>query len=68
MTIIASCGHTLTYIEGPGVFCNTRDYSREGNRAISYGSYCFDCYKKLVASDEVLLTAEAEDEWVNGND
>ena len=68
MTIIASCGHTLTDIEGQGVLCSRRDYSREGNRASSYGSYCFACYKELVIEDEVLLTKEAEDEWLYGDD
>lgn len=65
MSIIASCGHKLTKVEGHGVSCRTRDYTREGKRAIGYGSYCFACYKELVLNDEVLLTEEAEEEWMN---
>lgn len=65
MTIIASCGHTLTEVEGLGVTCSKKDYTREGNRAVRYGAYCFACYKELVSSDEVLLTQEAEEEWMN---
>ena len=48
MTIIASCGHTLTEVEGQGVLCSTKGYTREGNRAVSYGSYCFACSKKHI--------------------
>ena len=65
MTIIASCGHTLTEVEGQGVLCSTKGYTREGERTVRFGSYCFACYKELVCNDEVLLTEEAEEEWMN---
>ena len=65
MTVIASCGHALTPIEGLGVNCSTKDYTREGDRAVRYGAYCFACYKDLVYNDEALLTEEAEEEWLN---
>ena len=65
MSIIASCGHKLTQVEGLGVTCGTRGYTREGERTVRYGTYCFACYKEFVCNDEVLLTEEAEEEWMN---
>ena len=67
MSIIASCGHKLTEVEGLGVTCSTRGYTREGERTVRFGTYCFACYKKLVCNDEVLLREEAEEEWMNEN-
>jgi hypothetical protein len=64
MTIKATCGHTLTKVEGLGVTCSTKGYTREGERTVRFGSYCFACYKKFVCNNEVLLTEEAEEEWM----
>ena len=64
MSIIATCGHQLKEVEGLGVDCSMQSYSREGNRAVDYVTYCFKCYKEAIAEDLVLLTEEAEDEWL----
>ena len=63
--IFATCGHKLKDIEGLGVTCTVKHFSRDGSRALSFVTYCFDCYKQAIINDEVLLTEEAEEEWMN---
>lgn len=65
--IFGSCGCALKDIEGTGVPTAVMSYSKEGDRAIEYHSYCFKCYRRRVMDDMVLLTPEAEQEWLRKN-
>ena len=64
MTIKATCGHTLTEVEGLGVTCTRKGTDREGEKCLRHETLCFRCYREAVQRDEVLLTAEAETAWL----
>ena len=64
MTVVASCGHTLTEEEGLGINCSLKSVDREFNRSIDYVSYCKQCYAEAVAKDAVLENTEDEYLWL----
>ena len=64
MTVVASCGHTLTEEEGLGINCSLKSVDREFNRSIDYVSYCKQCYAEAVAKDAVLENSEEEYLWL----
>lgn len=66
--IFATCGHKLKEVEGLGVNCTVKGYTRDGSHSLNFVTYCFDCYKQAIINDEVLLTEEAEDEWLYGQE
>lgn len=63
MTMIASCGHE---VQDDGTTLVTKTYTREGNKALSYGHYCSHCVHDMYAADLVLKTVEEEDQWLFG--
>jgi len=64
MTIKATCGHTLTEVEGLGVTCTRKGTNRRGEKCLRHETLCFRCYREAVQRDEVLLTEEAETAWL----
>lgn len=67
MTTIASCGHTIEE-DDDGARLMIKTYTREGNKALSYGHYCNLCVHDMYASDLVLKTVEEEDRWLFGDE
>jgi len=65
--IIASCGHKLTIEEDQGIVLALKKYSREGNKCISYGTYCNSCATVLKLDSDYLPTEESETEWMLGD-
>lgn len=67
--ITASCCHQLTKREGFGVPYTMKDFCIEDDSpAMRYGCCCFKCYKVYIEKDLLLLTQEAEDEWMEGGE
>lgn len=65
----ASCGHRLAKKEGLGVEYAMKCSSIEDDSpAIEYGGCCFKCYKRYIEDDLLLLTKEAEEEWMEGGE
>lgn len=64
MSIIASCGHTLTEHDGEdgmGFHLATKGWSREGRPAVEFGVYCARCRDQLLAEPGVVLHSEEEE-------
>lgn len=68
MSVVATCGHTLKEIEGLGVTCSLKGFTRENERCIMFVSYCFTCYENAVLEGDVLYTEEHEHAWLDGKD
>ena len=66
MSIVATCGHTLTKVEGLGVTCARRGVDRQGKNVVEHVTLCFSCYRSAVMRGEILLSEEAEDAWLDG--
>ena len=66
MSIVATCGHTLDKIEGLGVTCARKGVNRQGENVVEHVTLCFSCYRSAVMRDEILLSEEAENAWLDG--
>lgn len=62
--IIATCRHEVVDMDDV-ISVTIKEYTLEGNPCLSYVTYCYDCYYKALANDEVLSTPEAEAAWLN---
>ena len=65
--LTATCGHTLQSFDDI-VHCSLTDYTREGDRAIAYVSYCKICYERACKEGYVLYDKGEENKWLNYND
>lgn len=66
MNDIATCGHEIdsdwsVYSKG---IVHTKDYTREGKRAISYQTLCPACLKYYRKHRLILDTPEQRDRWI----
>lgn len=66
MTVVASCGHTLSEEEGLGITVFTKGYCKEGKKTIDYKSLCIKCFKYYSENNLVLNTDNEKNTWVNG--
>lgn len=64
MSIIATCGHELTLIEGLGKTIAIKDYNKDGSRAISHVTFCDKCVESHYENDLVLRTKQDENRWI----
>lgn len=64
--IILSCGHECS-VRPFGFPIQVKTYTREGEKAVSYSSYCHKCYVETVRDypDMVLFSGLDEEEWFN---
>jgi len=62
--IIATCGHQVDDVDEL-VNCSLTEYSREGDRAIAYVSYCKMCYEEACKGGYVLYDEGEENKWLN---
>jgi hypothetical protein len=67
MSIIATCGHTLSKEEGLGTTIAIKDYERDGSRSISYPTLCNKCLKWYRKKKLELKTKEEQDCWLKHN-
>jgi hypothetical protein len=64
MTVIATCGHTLTKEEALGTTIAVKDRDKKGRHCVSYPTVCNKClewYKKK----RLILTEKAQKKWLN---
>jgi hypothetical protein len=64
MTIIATCGHTLTNEEGLGTTIAVKGYEN-GEHIISYPTVCDKCLKWYEKRHLILKTKKQQKQWLN---
>jgi len=57
-----TCGHKIDF--ETQVALAIKDFTREGERCVSYGVYCPECAKWFRRHRCVLKDEEAEDRWL----
>ncbi len=65
MSVIATCGHTLTEKEGLGVTIAIKDHCKDGSQAISYPTLCNKCLKWYKKKNLELKTKQEQEDWLN---
>lgn len=58
-----TCGHWLGAYEEP-ILLHVKDYSRTGEKASSYGSYCKECAEMLEKNKLVLHNDKQIKKWI----
>lgn len=62
MSIVASCGHTLTPEEDLGIQVCWLEYDDEFDQSLICATYCRACYEEAQKAN-YLLTQEQIDAW-----
>ena len=65
MSVIATCGHTLTEEKGLGTTIAVKDYCKDGSKAIGYPTLCNKCLKWYREKKLELKTEEEQERWLN---
>ena len=66
MTIRATCGHEVEHISHLWDY-SVKEYTAEGNHAISYRALCKDCFDYLAQEGQILHNEDEENEWLGLN-
>ena len=64
--VFASCGHEIVNYPEDEVCLSIMSVSRDGKRAVSYGSYCKVCAEDYLAWGLVLRNTKEEQDWFDG--
>ena len=67
MTVIATCGHTLTKQEDMGINIMVKDQHKDGSKAVSYIVVCTKCYEWYKKEGIILRTEKKADKWLTDN-
>lgn len=65
MSVTATCGHILTEEEGLGTTIPIKDFTKEGDPAVSYPTLCNKCLRYYRSERMELPTEESRQEWLN---
>jgi uncharacterized protein YjhX (UPF0386 family) len=63
MSVIATCGHTLTEKENLGKNILVKSYSKDGSHSVSYITVCNKCFN-WHKQKKLILTEEQSEKWL----
>ncbi len=67
MSVIATCGHTLTEEEELGTTIAVKSYCKDGSKAIDYPTVCNKCLKWYRKKRFELRTEEQRERWLGSS-